>query len=264
MGSLTRRVLLAAPVAVAALEWTARPAAAAAPDRYPSNTALYADPALAEGVDYGRRYRRHAVTDDSAAGTVPFPRAVVLAPHGGGIEGGTSELCLAVAGYHPDTLAPEPAAGPVHDYWMFEGLRRRDNGELHVTSAHCDDPEAGLLTAGSRAAVSLHGCSTGAAGLPDGTAAVLVGGLAAELRERLLAAYAAAGIRALDATAHPDLGGVDPRNIVNRTFAGRGAQLEITAPLRAAMFEVDTVAGRRTSTTPAFWRFAGATRTALT
>ncbi|MCM4084720.1 poly-gamma-glutamate hydrolase family protein [Paractinoplanes hotanensis] len=59
-----------------------------------------------------------------------------MALHGGGIEPGTSELFLAIAGYHP---AGGATGGPVHDYWMFEGIRSSGNAALHITSASCDD-----------------------------------------------------------------------------------------------------------------------------
>src|SRR5215207_4035760 len=104
-------------------------------DLYPSNTALYADPGLVEGVDYARRSRRHERFDNQLTGGCAIARTTVIAPHGGGIEPGTSELCLAVAGYHPATLDATPPGGVTFDYWMFEGLRRTGNGDLHVTSA---------------------------------------------------------------------------------------------------------------------------------
>ena len=121
------------------------------------NSELYADPGLAEGVDYGRRHRRHERFDDTLARTDDVPKTTILAPHGGGIEPGTSELCLAVAGYHPASLPQIPAAGVTYDYWMFEGLRESGNPELHVTSTGCDDGVAVSLCAGSLNALALHG-----------------------------------------------------------------------------------------------------------
>ena len=56
------------------------------------NSELYADPNLAEGVDYARRHRRHERFDDILARTDDVPKTTILAPHGGGIEPGTSEL----------------------------------------------------------------------------------------------------------------------------------------------------------------------------
>jgi phage replication-related protein YjqB (UPF0714/DUF867 family) len=238
--------------------------AAEAADQYPSNTALYADPTLVEGIDYSRRYRRQAAIDDSDTTAYPFPETTIVAPHGGGIEPGTSELCLAVAGYHPATMEITPPDGPVYDHWMFEGLRSSNNSALHVTSTNCDDPVALALCGGAQHALSLHGCTTTQAGLPDATAAVLVGGLDTALKTRLINAFTAAGITAIDATGNPNLDGDGPTNIVNRTLTGTGAQLELTTPLRTAMFTTNTRAQRKYTTTEMFWRFVNATRTAIT
>ena len=91
------------------------------------NSELYADPNLAEGVDYARRHRRHERFDDTLARTDDVPKTTILAPHGGGIEPGTSELCLAVAGYDPARPAPFPPAGVTYDYWIQgrAGTRQR-------------------------------------------------------------------------------------------------------------------------------------------
>ncbi|GAB2957982.1 hypothetical protein GCM10023080_017060 [Streptomyces pseudoechinosporeus] len=232
-------------------------------DLHGSNTELYADPSLVEGTDYGRRYRRQPVFDDSLATGQSLTKTVVIAPHGGGIETGTSELCLAIAGYHPATLEVTPIGGAVHDYWMFEGLRSSNNAELHVTSTHCDDRIARSLCAGALNAVSLHGCTTSQASLPDGTQAVLVGGLNTTLKQYLLESLTAAGVQAEDASGSEGLGGVNPANIVNRTLLGQGAQLEITTPLRTAMFGTNTRAGRKNTTTQIFWDVVQAVRQAV-
>ena len=115
---------------------------------FDTNTELYADPTLVEGVDYARRHRRHGRFDDSLARTCEVPKTIIVAPHGGGIEPGTSELCLAVAGYHPAALPETPPAGVTYDYWMFEGVRADDNAPLHVPSTGCDDGMAVSLCAG--------------------------------------------------------------------------------------------------------------------
>ncbi|TDD52653.1 hypothetical protein E1263_29030 [Kribbella antibiotica] len=229
-------------------------------DKYDSNTDLYADPALTEGDHYARRFRRHQWFDNDLTQRYAVQRTVILAPHGGGIEPGTSELCLAIAGYHPADLA---TSGAVHDYWMFEGLLSSDNGDLHVTSAHCDDHVARSLAAGSLNAIGLHGCKESQAGLPTGTQAALVGGRNNALKSRLITRLTAAGVRAIDAATVPDLNGDDPANIANRTLLGAGAQLELTAPLRQAMFGTYTRADRKNTTLPIFWSFVTATRAAI-
>jgi phage replication-related protein YjqB (UPF0714/DUF867 family) len=233
------------------------------PDTFPSNTAIYEDPNLVETVDYARRYRRQGLVNDGAPGTTPLVKTTVIAPHGGGIEFGTSELCLAVAGYSPATLEVPPGTGVTYDYWMFEGLRPSDNGVLHVTSTHCDDRVALSLCGQALNVLALHGCSTTQAELPDDAEVVLVGGLNDTVKVRLLAEFAAAGLEAIDAVDHESLNGDDPTNITNRTLLGMGGHLEITGPMRAAMFTVNTRAQRRFTTTALFWEFVTACRNAL-
>lgn len=264
---IRRRTLLTALATAPALGTvsaavTATPATAAEPA---SNTALYADPTWTEGVDWCRRSRRHLVDDQSRTGRAPLVRTTVIAPHGGGIEGGTSELCLAVAGYAPSDLSPAPAAGPVHDFWMFEGLLGNGNGALHVTSTHCDDTIARSLCAGSLNALSLHGCSPEQAGLESGAQAVLIGGLNPAFRQYLLEEFTAAGIRAVTASGEEEIAGISPDNICNRTLLGMGAQLEITTALRASMFTPgkNTVADRATNLLEPFRTFVTAARRAI-
>ena len=118
---------------------------------------------------------------------------MIVAPHGGGIERGTSELCLTIAGYHPAGLATTP---PLYDYWMFEGLWAANNDELHVTSKNCDDGMAESLCGGARNALGLHGCKPEQADLPEGAEMILVGGLNGTFKQHLLDRFAAAGILA--------------------------------------------------------------------
>jgi phage replication-related protein YjqB (UPF0714/DUF867 family) len=114
------------------------------PDTYESMTALYADPKNVEGITYGKRWLRHEwdqiveeqVTDNTETQTI------VMAVHGGGIEAGTSEIALATAGYHPATLTPSADGYGLHDFWLFEGLLASNNGDLHVTASHYDEPIA--------------------------------------------------------------------------------------------------------------------------
>ena len=233
------------------------------------NTDLYASSDFTEGIDWARRVRRHERYDDSPRGTDEGPRTVILAPHGGGIEPGTSELCLAVAGHHPANLPVTPPAGVTYDYWMFEGIRPDDNKDLHVTSTGCDDLMAVRLAAGALGALSLHGFQPRPPMGPD-ERVVLVGGRVPVgeenlLRQELLDGLGAAGFDARDA-ATPGNGEVDGNsecNIVNRTLLGMGAQLELSEPLRDAMFGDNTRPGRRHTTTEVFWGFVAACRDAL-
>jgi phage replication-related protein YjqB (UPF0714/DUF867 family) len=227
------------------------------------NSELYADPTLVEGVDYARRHRRHERFDDSLARTGDVAKTTILAPHGGGIERGTSELCLAVAGYHPANLPITPPAGVTYDYWMLEGVRADDNAALHVPSIGCDDGVAVSLCAGALNALSLHGFKPEPPGLPADTQLVLVGGGDDILRRYLLEAMHAVDLPAEGAGQHGELDGNDGRNIVNRTLRGKGAQLELSEPLRETMFGKNTRPGRKHTTTQVFWAFVAACRDAL-
>ncbi|WP_306318446.1 MULTISPECIES: poly-gamma-glutamate hydrolase family protein [unclassified Streptomyces] len=270
MSYASRRTVLTAALAVTAtgvgVPLGAAAPAQAATDLYASNTDLYTQLAGREGLDFARRYKRHDRTDtDQSATTYPFTRTAVLALHGGGIEVGTSELALAIAGYHPATLTPRYGAeAPLHDYWMFEGLKSSGNSALHVTSTHCDDHVALSLAAGALNVISVHGCTATQAGAPAARPeAVVIGGLNATLRGHLHDTLDAAGFQTIDASPDGDIAGVDPKNICNRTLLGQGAQLELTTELRASMFTVNTRQGRPGSTTDVFWNFAGAVREAI-
>ncbi|MGW6742902.1 poly-gamma-glutamate hydrolase family protein [Streptomyces sp. NPDC055025] len=263
----SRRTVLAA-LATATVSGSLLAGAGASPayaaDDYASNTDLYTRLAGREGLDFARRYKRHETLDSSLGTAYRYPRTTVMAPHGGGIEPGTSELCLAIAGYHPATFAVTPAGGPVYDYWMFEGLKSTGNGTMHVTSSHCDDGVALSLAAGSLNVLSLHGCQADQAGAPASRPeAVVVGGRNDRFKELLHTALGAAGFQTIDGSDVPDLAGVQPQNIANRTLLGMGGQLEITTELRESMFGVYTRLGRPGSTNEVFDRFVGAARGAV-
>jgi phage replication-related protein YjqB (UPF0714/DUF867 family) len=235
------------------------------PPPYAFNTDLYADPKLTEGIDWARRFRIHERFDDSPARTAEGPRTVIVAPHGGGIERGTSELCLAVAGYHPANLPITPPAGVIYDYWMFEGIRPDDNKDLHVTSTGCDDLVAISLCAGALGALSLHGFKPENANppRPPDEQVVFVGGRDDVLRPLLVAALKAVQLPVEDTGGQGEVGGDDLCNIVNRTLRAKGAQLELSEPLRDTMFGRNTRPGRKVTTTEVFWTFVAACRDAL-
>ncbi|MFB9389170.1 poly-gamma-glutamate hydrolase family protein [Streptomyces coeruleoprunus] len=231
-------------------------------DIYTSNTDLYTKLAGQEGSDFARRYKRHELFDHDYTARQPYNRTTIMAMHGGSIEIGTSELCFGIAGYHPATLAPLNDGLGVHDYWMFEGLRSSNNRELHVTAKNNDDHVALSMARSSLNVLSLHGCTAAQAGTAD-PRAVVVGGLNERFKTLLKNEFTRAGIAWRDGNETPDLAGVNPDNPCNRTMLGKGGQLELTTELRAAMFTVNTRAGRAGSTTEVFDRFVRACRTAV-
>jgi phage replication-related protein YjqB (UPF0714/DUF867 family) len=97
---------------------------------------------------------------------------------------------------------------------------------------------------------------------------VLVGGCHRDLRRDLREGLGAAGFDAQDASQQDasqrgELDGDARCNIVNRTLLGMGAQLELSKPLRDAMFTEHTRARRKHTTTPLFWTFVAACRDVL-
>ncbi|RSS78755.1 phage replication protein [Streptomyces sp. WAC06614] len=241
--------------------------ATSADDLYNSNTDLYhsflssPDPADGEGKDFQRRFKRHQIEDTSKDGHPPYMLTTILAIHGGGIEVGTSELCMGIAGYDPESGAvwkpyPGLAAGePVYDFWMFEGMRSSRNSELHVTSIHCDDHMAVSMAASSMNTLSIHGLkweqaypkyATNPDGLPD-KKGVVVGGRDGYFREILTTRLRNAGFQIFPGTG--DVNGDEELNICNRTMSKQGAQLELTRELRDSFFSptADSPAARAAS-----------------
>jgi phage replication-related protein YjqB (UPF0714/DUF867 family) len=231
------------------------------PDKYPSMTALYADLSNVEGTTYGKRWRRHEwiqlvegqATDNAEAAKI------VLAVHGGGIEGGTSEIALAVAGYHPATFAQATDCHGTHDLWIFEGLLGSGNSNLHVTSSNYDDPIALKLVQTSSHCVSLHGFSDA-----EASGAIQIGGRDTELISIVLEELTVAGIPARIA-ADPGLDGNNPANICNKTTRGAGVQLEMGTTYRASLFApgCNTRELRKNNTNAAFRNLVVALRTSM-
>lgn len=168
-------------------------------------------------------------------------RLLVMAPHGGCIEPGTSEIARVLAG---NSLS----------LYCFEGLDCKGEYNLHLTSSCFDEPVALKLSRKVDTIVAIHGyrCSR-----PE----VAVGGLDTGLQHRLVEALQAAGIQA--SIGSHGLAGVHPNNICNRGLTGMGVQLELSDSLRKTMFASFTPTGLQT-VYPPFHTFIEACRAALT
>jgi phage replication-related protein YjqB (UPF0714/DUF867 family) len=152
------------------------------------------------GTDYEIRVERRAGS-----------AVAIIAPHGGGIEDGTSEIARAIAGNE-------------FNLYLFEGIRlSRNYAALHLTSSRFDEPECLALISECRYVIAVHGC--GGKG-----ERVLLGGLDGMLKNRIGVAIADSGLVA-EGSGHR-YPAVHPRNICNRGKSGRGVQLELTYELR--------------------------------
>lgn len=151
------------------------------------------------------------------------PSAVlILAPHGGGIEPGASEIARAIAA---DRFS----------CYCFEGIKLTGNEALHLTSDRFDEPEVLRLLQSVQTVVSIHGMRGGRW--------VDVGGLDLPLCGRMIYVLETAGF-----PARVDTHSIHPahktNNLCNRGRSGRGVQLEIGRPLRREMFSSLDRAGR--------------------
>jgi phage replication-related protein YjqB (UPF0714/DUF867 family) len=165
----------------------------------------------------------------------------VIAPHGGGIEPGTSELADAIAG---SDLS----------FYAFEGIKRTGNAVLHITSGRFDEPQGRALVAASPRIVALHGEDSR-------NPIVFLGGLDKELGTTIRAALEAEDF-VTRIHENPNLQGLDKNNICNRGQTGRGVQLELSHGLRASFFRSLGKSGRQHSNDQ-FFRFVNAMRSGL-
>jgi phage replication-related protein YjqB (UPF0714/DUF867 family) len=141
---------------------------------------------------------------------------VVIAPHGGGIEPGTSEIAARIVS---DDLG----------MYLFEGIKTKGNGQLHLTSTHFDEPECLKLIRTYRSVLTIHGCRSRSLA----EEAVYVGGLHAQFRHLLTRHLENNGFHVLDDN---QTKGTSPANICNKGTLGAGVQLEISEGLRRKMF----------------------------
>lgn len=162
-------------------------------DVYPDFAALKA--ANTEGLDYSRE-----VYDRGSAITI-------FAIHGGDLETATSRVARHLAGKDLNL-------------YLFNGWHG-ESGDLHVTAARFDDPDALRMASAATLGVSIHAQADRGTWICVGGSNTAAAGLVAR---RLLAAGFAAE------TPCRRLPGTSPRNIVNRPSSG-GVQLELTLRL---------------------------------
>jgi len=154
---------------------------------------------------------------------------LLIAPHGGGIEPGTSDIMRAVA----------EVGGWA--WYEFAGFLRKGNKEaLHISSTEFDEPTLIGMLPQTSFVLSFHGASETLEPL------VYVGGKWSLGRQTMIASINSAsnehGLRAVDAleiAAAARLQGLDDSNITNRGKSGEGVQLEFSRGARNLLFPPD-------------------------
>ena len=133
-------------------------------------------------------------------------RVLVIAPHGGKIEPGTSEIAAAIADSD-------------YSLYRFEGLKSHAKKLFHIESHRFDEPSVLQAVAKSEVIIAIHGQNN------RKDVFIMIGGLNSDLRFCVEAALKAAGFDMRPPT--KGTGGSDPHNICNRGKLRAGVQLEI-------------------------------------
>ncbi len=163
---------------------------------------------LAKNEHEGKDFRVLVVERDSPI--------VIVAPHGGKIEPGTSEIAKALAGQD-------------FSFYAFEGLKPHNNYRaLHITSRLFDEPRCVRMVGQSMIVMTVHGCK-------GDEPVVRVGGREEKLKYQIIEALRSAGLHAQGGPA--DQTGAHMNNICNRGLTGKGIQVEISAGLRHKLLE---------------------------
>ena len=189
---------------------------------------------LQRGYVAGRDFR-------IAFGDSKIGLCLLMAPHGGGIEPGSSEIMRAVA----------EVGGWA--WYEFAGFLRQGNKQaLHITSTAFDEPTLKGLLLQAGFVVAFHGASEAPEPL------VYVGGKWTRGRqivtESINATFKGHGIRATDAiedAVPAQLRGLDDSNITNLGKSGQGVQLEFSREARNLLFPPDSSREARGRRSPA-------------
>lgn len=143
---------------------------------------------------------------------------VVIAPHGGDIEPGSSEIAAAIAGLDLSL-------------YDFRGLRNTSgHGELHLPSHKFDEPRCLQLVETAETVVAIHGRKDG-----DDVQRVWIGGLDVQRCRRTMTELTKAGFGAVVREPGETLAGTAVSNICNRGKRRMGIQLEIPKALRTQL-----------------------------
>jgi len=142
----------------------------------------------------------------------------IIAPHGGLIEPRTS-------------LITELIAGDTYNYYCFEGIKEKNNQNLHITSHKFDEPEALNLIFSSKIIISIHACK-------DKEKIIYIGGRFKELASYIKGALESLNIKILKKERFL---GTHPNNICNKGKKNKGIQLEISRGIRDDLKKLSSI-----------------------
>jgi len=165
-----------------------------------------------------------------AFGDSKIELCLLIAPHGGGIEPGSSEIMRAVA---------EIGGWAWYEFAGF--LRKGNKDQLHISSTDFDEPTLKSMLPRAGFVVAFHGASESKESI------VYVGGKWTLGRRAVIESingdFGKHGIRAIDAidsVAPIHLRGLDDSNITNLGKRAEGIQLEFSRGTRNLLFPPDS------------------------
>lgn len=139
-------------------------------------------------------------------------RILIMAPHGGLIEPGTTEIARVIATNK-------------FSFYSLIGKKKSGNYRMHLDSVAFDEPLAEKAVALADYVITIHG-ERGDKGQ------VLIGGLARDLIEKISSNLIKKGFSLERGGKRPGLGGINPKNLCNRGSKKEGIQIEIDSKLR--------------------------------
>jgi phage replication-related protein YjqB (UPF0714/DUF867 family) len=142
----------------------------------------------------------------------------IIAPHGGLIEPRTSLIAKLISG---DT----------YNHYCFEGIKRKNNQDLHITSHRFDEPRALDLIFSSDVIITIHACK-------DKEEIIYIGGGFKELASDIQDALEKLNIKILK---NEKFLGTHPNNICNKGKRKKGVQLEISRGLRDDLKKLNSI-----------------------
>jgi phage replication-related protein YjqB (UPF0714/DUF867 family) len=176
---------------------------------------------------------------------------LIFTPHGGGIEQGTSEICITIA-------------NNTHSCYLFEGLKNNCK-RLHITSHKFDEPKLLELLHEHNYCISIHGMTTQAK--KDVGADIYLGGLNKSLIAITTEVLRDYHFDTTNNIVNPTskLNGQDKQNVTNKCAKGEGMQIEISENLRKYFFKRDfrKSRNREMEKTKAFYDFCKAINKAI-
>ena len=167
--------------------------------------------------------------------------AVIIAPHGGKIEPGATEITKAIAGEE-------------HSYYSLEGLKPGNNHDLSIPSEKFDEPSALKMVRQANRVIAIHIFFSG-----QQEELVHIGGLDTDLKQKIKDNLEEKGFSTQESGANFE--SENPQNICNRGKRKKGVNIGIARALLQKL--LNGLKSKNTNEPTLYHRFIQAIRDAL-